>query len=78
MEKQIHTALVTTYPHMPKTQQHKENDWINKQSNWSNESKRQTMQYLLSRNLQKRLEQLTNRTKNKHKKFPSEKSATYG
>ena len=74
MEKQIHTALVTTYPHMPKTQQHKENDWINKQSNWNNASDRQTMEYLVRkrRNLQKRLEQLTKKLQTQ-KKYSSGK-----
>jgi len=62
MEKQIQTALVTTYPYTPKTQQQKDQDWINKQKTWRSESERRTMEYLIwggRRNLQKRLEQLT-------------------
>jgi len=76
IEKKLQTALITLYPHThTKTQQQKDQDWINKQKTWSNADERQTMEYLINqrRNLQKRLEQLTRREKAQQQKIFLEK-----
>jgi len=43
--KQIQTTLLTICPHAPKTQDRKEADWISEQTQWVNESERQTTEY---------------------------------
>lgn len=49
-------------PIQRKTQQEKDQDWVDKQKEWSEASERQTMEYLIKRrSLQARLEQLNNR-----------------
>ena len=59
-----------------KTQQEKDNDWIEKQKKWSTPAEQQTMEYYISkrRNLQSRLEQLRKKTNTQTNKIHLTKS----